>query len=75
MFIVEFYSISPKTKELYHECGTDYTTIIKDLKTLRGVKNRLKNFYIPKNVKKIKIYKSSNIYNKDNYTLLETMLV
>ena len=32
---------------LYNPCGSTYTHIIRDLKTVRGVKNRIKNFIYP----------------------------
>lgn len=72
MFIVEFLKEDNKTKELYNPCGSDYTTIIRDLKTIKGVKNRLKG-YSREGIKQINIYSVTNIYNRNTYVLKDTI--
>lgn len=53
-------------------CGMDYNGIINDLKTLRGVLNRVKKWQIRGNINKIEIYRnaSNNIYDNDNDVLV-----
>jgi len=62
------YEIRYIEKDDYYPFGSDYTVFIKDLKTIRGVINRLKNYkYIPKNCVKIQIftYNRKYIYDED----------
>ena len=58
---------------LYHPCGSEYSIIVRDLKTLRGVKNRLKNYRIPPNVVQLNVYSYTNIYDEKTFKLLETI--
>lgn len=53
-------------------CGMDYNGIINDLKTLRGVLNRIKKWQIRGNITKIEIYRNAgnNIYDDDNDVLV-----
>lgn len=53
-------------------CGMDYNDIIKDLKTLRGVLNRIKKWSVRGNISKIEIYRNNgnNIYDNDNDVLV-----
>lgn len=53
-------------------CGMDYNGIINDLKTLRGVLNRIKKWQIRGNISKIEIYRNAgnNIYDDDNDVLV-----
>lgn len=53
-------------------CGMDYNGIINDLKTLRGVLNRVKKWQIRGNITKIEIYRNAgnNIYDDDNDVLV-----
>lgn len=48
-------------------CGMDYNGIINDLKTLRGVLNRVKKWQIKGDITKIEIYRntSNNMYDND----------
>lgn len=52
--------------------GMDYNDIIKDLKTLRGVLNRVKKWSVRGNITKIEIYRNNgnNIYDNDNDVLV-----
>ena len=61
--------------ELYNPCGTSHTFIIRDLKTLRGVKNRIKKYPINKNTKEIRIYSwDGSLTNEiSGLTLLDTI--
>jgi hypothetical protein len=56
---------------LYNPCGTDYSFIFRDLKTLKGVKNRLKKFSLRKDIVKLQIFTYTNIFNDDTFRLLE----
>lgn len=53
-------------------CGMDYNGIINDLKTLRGVLNRIKKWQIRGDITKIEIYRNAgnNIYDDDNDILV-----
>lgn len=53
-------------------CGMDYNGIINDLKTLRGVLNRIKKWSVRGNITKIEIYRNAgnNIYDDDNDVLV-----
>jgi hypothetical protein len=64
-FVVEFIN-----KQGRHPCGSDWTTIIHDLKTIRGVKNRVKSGWIHKDAVKANIYTAFNVYNRDSYKLV-----
>lgn len=75
-YFVKIYKKDKKTNEIYNPCGCDGSWIINDLKTLRGVKNRiLKNEYLinNKNNVKFEIYSYTNIFNDDTFKLLETI--
>lgn len=64
--------------EIIHPCGTDYSVLYNDLKTLRGVINRMKkwNPFITNKVKVgaeivgFKIYNYTNLYDEDTHTLV-----
>lgn len=45
MFTVKCLEINSLTNQLYHPCGSDYTFAMYDLKTIKGVTQRLKNNY------------------------------
>ena len=49
-------------------CGIDYNMIINDLKTLRGVLNRMKKWSIRGNITKVEIYRNNghNIYDDND---------
>lgn len=53
-------------------CGMDYNMIINDLKTLRGVLNRMKKWSIRGNITKVEIYRNNghNIYDDNNDVLV-----
>ena len=60
--------------ELVNPCGTDYAMLYDDLKTLRGVLNRMKKWmpfdgYMQK-VVGFKIYNYSNLYDDSTHTLV-----
>ena len=57
---------------IYNPCGMDYNDII-DLKTLRGVLNRIKNWSIPADVVKLEIYTFWDVYNDDSYKLVYSL--
>ncbi len=60
--------------ELVNPCGTDYSMIYEDLKTLNGVINRIKKWYpitkLNQEVVSIKIYNYTNFFNKDTHILI-----
>lgn len=69
-FIVELYVLDHKGRP-YNPCGSDYTILYKDLKTLTGVLNRLKRLApfdkMPMEVIGFKIFSYTDIYNRDDY--------
>ena len=59
--------------EIFHTLGNVYCEFYDDLKTLRGVINRLKklNFdKLPLEVVGLKIYNYKNLYDKNSYELI-----
>ena len=66
MFVVEYYVID-SNNELYNPCGSIHCVIIHDLKTLRGVKNRIAKYPKPANTKEIRIYNVSNLFDRETY--------
>ena len=64
MYIVEYYRTY--NNRLYNPCGIDYTLIVKDLKTLEGVKKRAER-NLPADVVYYEISKTDNIYCRRNY--------
>lgn len=64
--------------ELVHPCGTDYSMLYDDLKTLRGVINRMKKWspFITDKVKPgvevvgFEIYNYTNLYDEDTHRLV-----
>ena len=60
--------------KIYNPCGTEYAMTYKDLKTLRGVLNRIKKWYpfnkMEKEVVQVRIYNYHNFYDKNTYTLV-----
>ena len=58
---------------LYNPCGCDYTRIIHDLKTIKGVKNRIKNWKWQKDVVEVYICSSANPTNDDCDKLIERL--
>lgn len=59
--------------EIFHKLGNDYCEFYDDLKTLRGVINRLKklNFdNLPLEVVGLKIYNYKNLDDKNSYELI-----
>ena len=66
--ILEFGQVHKKRGEYVNPCGSDYNIVISDLKTLRGVKNRIAKKWWRKNVEFIEIYKIGDTYlNKEQY--------
>lgn len=73
MFIVEF--MVNRHGKMVNPCGSDYTAIMKDLKTVRGVKNRLLSYSMPKDVVKVDIYSCANVYDRGTYELMDTIKI
>ena len=73
-WIIEYIQIDNNGKEVV-PCGTENTWLINDLKTLRGVQNRVLKGYIPAGTHKIKISSYTNLYNEDTYTLRDIILL
>lgn len=73
-FMVKLF-LENKKGGLYNPCGSSYSYIIRDLKTLRGVKNRIKKYPIDSNTKEIRIYSwNGSLKNKESgLTLLDTI--
>lgn len=53
----------------YNPLGTDYCVVISDLKTLRGVLNRITKWVWPKSVVEIRIYSVRNVFDRETYVL------
>ena len=70
-FYVKMYRM--QGNKLYNPCGMDYNYITKDLKTLRGLLNRIKSWSVPANVEKIEIYTFYDVYRDDSYKLVYTL--
>lgn len=56
MFHVQFKTINPITGKEYNPCGSEYGSIIHDLKTTKGVIKRISQWNKPKNTIAIEIY-------------------
>ena len=58
MYMVKMFVRDKKEGVVYNPCGTGYSYIVRDLKTVRGVENRiLRGYYnIPHNVVEVRIY-------------------
>ena len=54
---------------LYNPCGTGYCIFMRDLKTLRGARNRVRKMYWPKDVVEIRIYTATNFFDRETYNL------
>lgn len=69
-FLVELYVLDHLNRP-YNPCGTDYTILYDDLKTLTGVLNRLKRLTpfdkMPMKVIGFKIFSYTDIYNRDDF--------
>ena len=63
-FIIKAMVKNEKEKNLYNPCGCDYTRIIRDLKTFRGVKNRIKNWSWPDDTVELYVYSNVNVTNE-----------
>ena len=55
MYQVLAYAINPTTGNLYNPCGSDYSHVI-ELKTLKGVKNRIKSIIWRNKVVQVRIF-------------------
>lgn len=58
-YIIQCYVKNDETDKLYLPCGSSYSIFVRDLKTIRGIQNRITRGYypIPKDTKHIKIVK------------------
>lgn len=52
-------------------CGSEWTRIIKDLKTIRGVENRITRGVKPVGAVGYNIYQTANIYDEKSYRLMQ----
>lgn len=51
----------------YNPCGSDYGIIYRDLKTVKGVYNRIKNSKWRKDVIRVDIYRGHALYDNDSF--------
>lgn len=76
-YFVKIYKKDTKTNEVYNPCGNNGSWIINDLKTLKGVKNRIlkNNMLMNKNNNYVKfeVYSYTNLYNDSTFNLLDTI--
>lgn len=59
---------------LYNPLGSEYCVIIHDLKTLRGVKNRIRKFCWSDRVVEIRIYSTTEVLDRETYKLEYTII-
>ena len=81
MFVVEGYvevteefdtntnKFIPCKPYLVNPCGSDYCIIIHDLKTLRGVKNRMAEWRWSDAFVEVRVYTVTNIFDRETYNL------
>ena len=53
----------------YNPLGSDYCQIIHDLKTLRGVLNRIRKWRWAEDVVEVRIYSATNVFDRETYNL------
>ena len=75
---IELY-VKGKYTDTYHPLGTEYTMLYNDLKTLRGVINRMKK-WIPftsmiQQVVGFKIYTYTDLYDDDTFRLVTSSFI
>lgn len=58
-YIIQCYVKNDETNKLYLPCSSSYSISVRDLRTIRGIQNRITRGYypIPNNTKHIKIVK------------------
>ena len=68
MYMVKMFVRDEKKGVVYNPSGTSYSYIIRDLKTVRGVENRiLRGFYsIPNDVVEVRIYQWNGSLKDEN---------
>lgn len=66
MYIVKFVNAKKE-----NQCGSEWTRIIKDLKTVRGVENRIARGVKPHGAIGYDLYQSADIYNEKSYRLIQ----
>ena len=71
MYVIKFMVKLNET----NSCYSNNNIFIKDLKTVKGVKNRLKRIEIPENAIEIHIFKALNITDATKDILIEKISV
>ena len=68
MYMVKMFVRDEKKGVVYNPCGTSYSYIIRDLKTVKGVENRiLRGYYsIPSDVVEVRIYQWNGSLKDEN---------
>ena len=51
-------------------CGSSWNHIVSDLKTVKGVSNRVKNYPKPNGYSHYEIYRYTNLFNEKTFTLV-----
>ena len=64
-YFVKFYHVDGE-----NPCGSNWNHIITDLKTVRGVSNRVKNYPKPNGYSHYEIYRYTNLFNENTFTLI-----
>ena len=54
MWVIESYVVD-KNGRVHNPCGSNYCAIFHDLKTLRGVLNRIRDWKFPKDVIEVRV--------------------
>ncbi len=67
-YLVEYF-VRNKQGQLINPCGSDYSFLVKDLKTLKGVINRAKK-YAPTEAVQFSITTYTNLYDLTSYEMV-----
>ena len=51
-------------------CGSSWNHIVGDLKTVKGVSNRVKNYPKPNGYSHYEIYRYTNLFDENTFTLV-----
>ena len=69
-YLVEYYT--EYNGRLYHPCGTDYTMLIKGLRTQRGAEQRAE-MYKPDDCMYYELITYTNLYDRATYKVVKRM--
>lgn len=70
MFYITRVYLNPQTGEEYRLSGSEHEAFIHDLKTVDGLRRRIKKWKMPANVVRVEIYTYSEMYRENTYRLV-----